>query len=89
MDKLIRPVVGLDPFLTIFAIFSLTEYDGDPIPTLAEYSRLGGTADFQGPIARPVSDDFRHFFHSNRHRNFTQGRGFTLCTFNALLALVD
>ncbi len=30
-----------------------------------EYSRLGGTADsadFQGPIARPVSDDFRHFF---------------------------
>ncbi|MCP3663577.1 MAG: hypothetical protein GY696_13980 [Gammaproteobacteria bacterium] len=40
------------------------EYDGDPIPTVAEYSRLGGTAnsaDFQGPIARTVSDDFRHF----------------------------
>ncbi len=32
---------------------------------MAEYSRLGGTADsadFQGPIARPVSDDFHHFF---------------------------
>ncbi len=29
------------------------------------YSRLGGTADsadFQGPIARPVSVDFHHFF---------------------------
>ncbi len=42
-----------------------TEYDGDPVPTVAECSRLGGTADsvdFQGPIARPVSDDFRHFF---------------------------
>ncbi len=38
-----------DPFLTIFAIFSLipmvTEYDGDPIPTEPDYSRLGGTAD--------------------------------------------
>ncbi len=32
---------------------------------LQTYSRLGGTADsadFQSPIARPVSDDFRHFF---------------------------
>ncbi len=31
---------------------------------MADYSRLGGTADsadFQGPIARPVSEDFRHF----------------------------
>ncbi len=40
-------------------------YDADPIPTVAEYSPLGGTAglaDFQGPIATPVSDDFRHFF---------------------------
>ncbi len=38
-----------------------TEYDGDPIPTVAD----GGTADsadFQGLIPRPVSDDFRHFF---------------------------
>ncbi len=32
---------------------------------MAEYSRLAGTADsadFQGLFARPVSDDFRHFF---------------------------
>ncbi len=31
---------------------------------MADYPRLGGTADsadFQGPIGRPVSDDFRHF----------------------------
>ncbi len=48
-----------DSFLTIFAIFSVTqivtEYDGHPIPTVADYSRLGSTADsadFQGPIAR-------------------------------------
>ncbi|MCP3664819.1 MAG: hypothetical protein GY696_20385, partial [Gammaproteobacteria bacterium] len=43
----------------------VTEYDGDPIPTVADYARLGGTADsadFQGPIARSVSDDFRRFF---------------------------
>ncbi len=43
----------------------VTEYDDDPIPTVADYSRLGGTADladFQGPIARPISHDFRHFF---------------------------
>ncbi|MCP3662252.1 MAG: hypothetical protein GY696_07115 [Gammaproteobacteria bacterium] len=42
-----------------------TKYDGDPIPTVSEYSRLGGSADsadFQGPIGKPVSDDFRHFF---------------------------
>ncbi len=63
---LIRPIFRVrspDTFLTIFAIFSLiaTEYD-DPIPTVADYSRLGGTADSQGPITRPVSDDFRHFF---------------------------
>ncbi len=32
---------------------------------MAEYSRPGGTADsagFQGPIGRPVSEDFCHFF---------------------------
>ncbi len=32
---------------------------------MAHYSRLGGTADsadFQIPITRPVSDDFRNFF---------------------------
>ncbi len=32
---------------------------------MADYSRHGGTADsadFQGPIARPVSEDLRHFF---------------------------
>ncbi len=32
---------------------------------MAEHLRLGGTADladFHGPIARPVSGDFRHFF---------------------------
>ncbi len=37
----------------------------NPILTVADYTRLGGTADsadFQGPIARPFSDDFRHFF---------------------------
>ncbi len=36
-----------------------------PIPTVPEYSRVGGTvdsADFLCPIGRPVSDDFRHFF---------------------------
>ncbi len=57
-----RPVS--DDFRHFFTQIA-TEYDGDPIPTLTEYSRLGGTADsadFQGPIARPVSDDFRHFF---------------------------
>ncbi len=79
-----------DDFRHFFAQI-ITEYDGDPIQTVEDYSRLGGTidsADFQGRIARPVSFDFRHFFHSNRHRIFTQGRGFTLCAFNALFALV-
>ncbi len=57
-----------DPFLALFTIFfvqTATEYYGAPIPMVAEYSQLGGIADsddFQGPIARPVSDDFRHFF---------------------------
>ncbi len=59
MEKLIRCVVGLQylknlPETLIFFPFSV-----------ADYSRLGGTsdwADFHGPIARPVSDDFRHFF---------------------------
>ncbi len=58
-----------------------TEYDGDPIPTVADYSRRGGTADsadFQGPIVRPVSDDFRHFFTQIATEYSTQSRGFTL-----------
>ncbi len=86
-----------DDFHHFFAKIA-TEYDGDPIPTLAEYSRLGGTADsadFQGPIARPVSDDFRHFFtqiatdaDADPIPTVALGRGFTLCAFNALLPLV-
>ncbi len=37
----------------------------DPIPNIVLHPQFVGTtdsADFQGPIARPVSDDFRHFF---------------------------
>ncbi|MCP3663307.1 MAG: hypothetical protein GY696_12570, partial [Gammaproteobacteria bacterium] len=52
-----------DDFRHFFTQF-VTEYDGAPISTVAEYSRLSGTADsadFQGPIARPVSDDFAIF----------------------------
>ncbi len=68
-----------------------TEYDGDPIPTVADSSRLGGDLSIR-PIFRvwsphPFLTTFA-IFHSNRHRIFTQGRGFTLCAFNALLSLV-
>ncbi len=62
LGPIARPVSGeFHHFFTQIA----TEYDGDPSPTVADYSRRGGTADsadFQGRIARPVSDDFRHFF---------------------------
>ncbi len=37
----------------------------NPIPNIVLHLQFVGTADstdFQGPIARPVSDDFRHFF---------------------------
>ncbi len=53
------------------------------------------SADFQGPIARPVSDDFHHFFaqiateyDADPIPTVAFGRGFTLCAFNALLPLV-
>ncbi len=76
-----------------------TEYDGDPIPTVADYSRLGGTADsddFQGERARPISDDFRHFstqiateYDADPIPTVAFGWGFTLCAFTALLSLVS
>ncbi len=94
----IRPIFRVrspDPFLAFLTIFSLKSQQNMMVTSsqrvltrvLAGYSRLGGTADsadFQGLVTRPVCDDFCHFFHSNR----TQGRGFTLCAFNAFLPLV-
>ncbi len=72
--RLVFRVRSPDPFLTIFAIFSLISSPNMMVtpsqqwPTTHHSAVLPIRPIFRVRSPDPISDDFSHFFHSNRHR---------------------
>ncbi len=86
----IRPIFRVrspDRFLMIFAIFSLKSPPNMIVTPSQQWQSTHDSVLPIWPIFRVRSPDrfLSPFFHSNRHRIFTQDRGFTLCAQRAFI----